>query len=111
MDTIPSGPPSTPGLAIEAVDSKSLTFHITPPELASQCVLNYTITATSSDGSVLPDITVEVSERGEPVTLITESGFDLCSNTYTFTVVANTLTGPGDRSVAFTLEHVESLGK
>ena len=110
MDNNSSGPPSAPQLGIEAEDSKTLTFHITPPEVASQCVLNYTITTTGSDDNVLPDITVEVTERGEPVAL-TESGFDLCREVYTFTVVGNTLTGPGDRSMGYTLKHAESLGE
>ena len=30
---------------------------VPPQSYAGQCVLNYTITATSSDGSVVPDIT------------------------------------------------------
>ena len=70
-------------------------FSVSPPLLSSQCVLNYTITVTSSDGSEFPDITLEVSDN---ITHI-QSGFELCVYAYNFTVVANTLTGPGQSAV------------
>ena len=73
---------------------QQIIFTISPPSYAGQCVVNYTITATSSDISVVPDITVEVSDN----IIFSEGGFDLCNNVYNFTVVANTLTGPGQRS-------------
>ena len=55
--------------------------------------------------SVVPDITVEVSDN---ITL-SEGGFDLCNNAYNFTVVANTLTGPGQRSAVVTSPDREYL--
>ena len=82
-------------------------FSISPPSYAIQCVLNYTITVTSSEGSVLPDITVEVSDN---ITL-SVGGFDSCNNAYTFTVVANTFTGPGQRSAVVSPEVTHLLGK
>ena len=91
-----------------AVDLQTFSFTITPPSVASQCVLNYTITPTGSDGTILPDITVEVTDTEAPVTL-TESGFDLCNNMYNFTVVANTFTGPGDRSAVSSPQQVDYL--
>ena len=51
-------------------------------------VLNYTITSTDSDG-VMRDITVEVTDTEATIALI-ENGFNLCNNTYSFTIVANT---------------------
>ena len=71
---------------------------ISPPPCAAsgRCVLGYTITATSSNGSVLPDITV--ASDGQGIVTLSESGFDLCDNVYNFTAVANTLTGPGNMS-------------
>ena len=83
---------------------------ISPPSYGGQCVLNYTVTATSSDGSVVPDITVAVTDTEAP-TSVTRSGFDFCNNTYTFTVVANTLTGPGQRSAVVSPEVAHFLGK
>ena len=83
----------------------SLNFTITPPSYAGQCVLNYTITATDNNGSVLTDI-IAVSDGGEAVT-VTETGFDLCNDTYNFTVVANTLTYTGNRSVTFNPETLD----
>ena len=88
------GLPSSPSLTVVARNLQQIIFTISPPSYAGQCVLNYTITATSSDGSVVPDITVEVSDN----ITFSEDGFDLCNNVYNFTVVANTLAGPGQRS-------------
>ena len=95
-----AGLPDAPGLVVTVVDIETFIFKITPPSLARECILDYTITATSNDGNVLPDITILVTDTvtTEP-TLATRSDFDMCNNTYTFTVVANTLAGPGDRSV------------
>ena len=89
------GLPPSPSLTAIAENLHRIFFTIFPPSYASQCVLNYTITATSSDGGVVSDITVEVSDN---ITL-SEGGFDLCNNAYSFTVVANTFAGPGQRSV------------
>ena len=104
MFCIPGLPPS-PSLTVVAENLQRIIFTISPPSYASQCVLNYTITATSSDGSVLPDITVEVSDN---ITL-SEGGFDLCNNAYNFTAVANTLAGPGQRSAVVTSPGVAHL--
>ena len=92
------GLPTSPSLTVVAENLQRIFFTISPPSYAGQCVLNYTITATSSDGSLVSDITVEVSDN---ITL-SEGGFDLCNNAYNFTVVANTLTGPGQRSAVVT---------
>ena len=81
---------------------QQIIFTISPPSYASQCVLNYTITATSSDGSVVSNITVEVSDN---ITL-REGGFEFCNNVYNFTVVANTLAGPTQRSAVVTSPEV-----
>ena len=91
--------PSSPSLTVVAESLPQIIFVISPPLYAGQCVLNYTITATSSDGSVVPDITVPVTDT-EATTLAARSAFDFCNNTYTFTVVANTLTGPGEPSMS-----------
>ena len=103
------GLPSSPSLTVVARSLQQIIFIISAPSYADQCVLNYIITATSSDGSVVPDITVEVSDN---ITL-REGGFNLCNNAYNFTVVANTLTGPGQRSAVVTSpdEVARFLGK
>ena len=93
-----SGPPPAPLLVAAAVDRQSVAISILPPLTEGlRCVLNYTITATSSDGTVLPAIVVEATGNGEPITHL-EAGFDLCNNTYTFSATANTLAYVGDRS-------------
>ena len=57
---------------------------------------------------MVPDITVEVADN---ITL-REGGFDLCNNVYNFTVVANTLAGPAQRSAVVTSPDVAHfLGK
>ena len=48
------GLPSSPSLTVVAGSLQQIIFVISPPSYAGQCVLNYTITATSSDGSVVP---------------------------------------------------------
>ena len=58
--------------------------------------LNYTITATSSDGS--RNITVPASEV-DGSTPVNVGGFnDLCSKNYTFTVAPRTTAGTGPMS-------------
>jgi hypothetical protein len=86
----------------------SYNFTISPPQ-PNQCILNYFIKPTDGRGVVLNNITVEVTERESPVT-VTSSGFDLCNNNYTFTVVAWTAAGPGDTSVGVNSEPV-NLGE
>ena len=85
-----------------AVDLEALNFTISPPVYGSQCVLNYTITSTDSDGA-MDDITVEVTDTEATITLM-QSGFDLCGNIYSFTAEANTLIGPGERSEVVPIE-------
>ena len=80
------------------MDDQAVAFSILPQLKGLRCVLNYNINATSRDGSVLPPIIVEATGNGEPITHI-EDGFDLCNNTYTFSVTANTLTYIGHRSM------------
>ena len=104
------GPPSAPTLTMMAINFQSFNFIIFPPSYAGQCVLNYTITATSSDGNVLPDITVEVTDRGGPASIY-GSGFDVCNTTYSFTVVAQTLTYTGGVSVAVNSVSLSSFSK
>ena len=96
------GPSSSPSLVV-AESILQIIFVISPPLAFPQCVVNYIITATSSDGSVVPDIIVPVTNTEEP-TLAARNALAFCNNTYTFTVVANTLTGPGglSRSVGIT---------
>ena len=93
-----SGPPPPPLLITAAVDHQAVAFSILPQLEGLRCVLNYTITATSRVGNVLPPIVVEATGNGEPITHI-EAGFDLCNNTYTFYATANTLTYIGHRSM------------
>ena len=101
------GLPSSPSLTVVAESLQHIISTISLPSYASQCALNYTITATRSDGSVVPDITVEVSDN---ITL-SEGGFNLCNNVYNFTVVANTLAGPGQRSAVVSPEVNHFLSK
>ena len=104
------GFPSSPSLTVVAGNLQQIIFVISPPSYAGQCVVNYTITATSSDGSVVPDITVEVIEGGGPV-VTTGSGFNACNTTYSFTVVAQTLTYTGEVSAAVNSVPVSSFSK
>ena len=104
------GPPSAPTLTVSPLRFQTISFAIFPPSYAGQCALNYTITATSSDGNALPDITVEVSDRGEPVS-ISGSGFNACNTTYSFTVVAQTLTYTGEVSAAVNSVPLSSFSK
>ena len=80
---------------------RTFSLFITPPLVGGPCVLNYTITRTSSDGRLLSDITVDVTSAGE-IVILSEDNYDICSNTYSFTVEANTLTYTGDRSAVVT---------
>ena len=94
-----------------AVDLETFNFTITPLVYSSQCVMNYTITSTDGDGTTR-DITVKVNDTEATIALI-ESGFNLCNNTYSFTIVANTLTDPGERirSEEVTPEEVDFLSE
>ena len=76
------------------MDPDTFNFTLTPQSAASQCVLRYNITPSTSDGSTLPNITVVMSEPGQPVTL-TRSGYNTCGVSYGFGVVAaiNNFTG------------------
>ena len=91
------GPPLAPVLTVVPSDLETFNFIISPLSEPSDCVLNYSITPTTSDGSVLVDIIVGPPDNGDSIT-VTMGGFDVCNTTYTFTVVANTLNGPGERS-------------
>ena len=72
-------------LAVTPGDTQSFSFTITPPT-PSECVVNYTITATSSDGSSR-DISVPVGVGGSAPINIVEPCFDVCGESYNFTVV------------------------
>ena len=76
---------------------ETFSFTISPLSEPSDCVLNYSITPTTSDGSMLADITVEPPDSGDSIR-VNMGGFDVCNIAYTFTVVANTLNGPGETS-------------
>ena len=91
-----SGRPSSPTLTVVAATLQTAIFTISPPSYAVQCVLNYTINATRSDGIVVPDITVEVNDTEAQYVIATRSGLDFCYSIHTFTVVANTLAVPGE---------------
>ena len=71
-------------------DLQSFNFTITPPT-SSNCVIHYSVTATDNDGN-METITVPRSGIGR------SSGFDLCTNTYSFTVAAVTIGGNGATS-------------
>jgi hypothetical protein len=88
--------PSAPTLTVTAVDHQSFNFTIFPLSEPSQCVLHYNITPKTSDGLVLPGISIE---SGGSVTA-TASGYDVCNITYSFTAVAVTSASPGERSIA-----------
>ena len=52
---------------------------------------------------------IEVFGSGQVAVI--ETGFDLCSSNYSFTVMPNTLNGPGEESEVFTLNLSGALGK
>ncbi len=69
----------------------SFNFTITPPSASAVCVLSYTITATPSTTS-----NIEVNadrENPSAVIEVTRGGFDLCSNSYNFTLASVALDG------------------
>ncbi len=92
------GFPSAPGLTVVVGgDLVSYDFTIIPSS-PSNCVLNYIITATSSDGSR----TITVPASGvDGSTPVNEGGFDVCTVMYSFTVapVTSEGTGPSSSSV------------
>ena len=87
------------------VNSKTFNFTIWPPATASQCVRNYIITSTDSDG-IMQNITVEIDDTKATIEHL-ENGFIICSNIYSFTIVANTVSGPGERSDIVTPDNVD----
>ena len=91
-----------------AVDLVTFSFTITPPTYGSQCVTNYTITPSVS-GVTTSDIVVEASNMEATVTHMSD-GFDMrCDNIYSFTIMANTLAGPGEMSGMVAPELVDFL--
>jgi hypothetical protein len=78
-----TGPPSSAGLAVvRGGDFISFNFTITPPT-PPDCVLIYTITATSSDGSrgfIVP------ASRVDGSTPVNVGGFNVCGANHKFTV-------------------------
>ena len=60
-------------------------------------MVNYIITATSSDGS--RNITLPASEVNGS-TPVNVGGFDVCTRTYSFTVVPETSEGTGVKSAS-----------
>ena len=91
------GPPSAPGLtATLSADLVSFEVTISPPT-PLECVTNYTLTVNSSDNSDIMDITVPTAQTSVPV-----DDVSICSESYSITVVPNTIEGPGPWSVPFT---------
>ena len=85
-------PPPAPEMIVLPVTFQSFNFLITPSEGPGQCAGSYVISSTSSDGTVT-NLTVQVTgDRGELVDSLL-SGFNLCSDTYSFTVSAVTIAG------------------
>ena len=82
----------------------SFDFHIapsTPPD----CVVNYIITATSTDGSRIVTVPASEVDRSTPVNV---DGFDVCTRTYSFTVAPVISQGIGMRSAsAFSGEFIQ----
>lgn len=58
----------------------------------------------------MSDVVAVVMDRGLPVT-VTSDGFELCSVSYNFTVVAVTQNGTGERSEVFYPQPVDFLSK
>ena len=71
-------------------DLRSFDFTIIPPPSA-QCVNEYFVTTTGSDGSM--DTTIV--RANEPLSSSSSSIFNLCANMHSFTVVAMTSEGNG----------------
>jgi hypothetical protein len=104
-----TGSPSSPNLTVAALDFQSFNFIISPLPVPSQCVLHYNITPTGSDGCVLPDITAVATENVGPIT-VTASGFDLCTDMYSFTAFAVTPVGASERSAVKTYSSPSEFG-
>ena len=99
-----AGRPSVPALSVGVVKNfHTFVFTITPPLLFSQCILNYVIIPTKRTSAGiftgLPDITVYTNGGGRdlPITYA-RGGFDLCSNSYFFSVMSRTLAYTGERT-------------
>ena len=82
-------PPSSPGLTVARDGLVSFNFTITP-STPPDCVVNYIITATSSDGS--RNITVPAGQV-DGSTPVNVDGFNVCGANHTFTVVPVTSDG------------------
>ena len=92
--------PSALGLMVAAgADLRTFDFTITPPS-NSECVDEYFITITDSESRVDSVITVPASKLGMSTS---PPGFNLCTNTYSFAVVAATsqVNGTASPSVNF----------
>ena len=91
----PSGPPSTPGLTLELGEDLT-SFDLTIiPSIPRDCVVNYIITATSSDGSRNITVPASVVDGSTPVNV---GGFDVCTVAYNITVAPETSEGTGMES-------------
>ena len=93
-------PPSAASLIVFPQNFKIFTLKIFPLSQPSNCILHYNITPMVSDGSVLPDISLDPPSSGTSIATAL-GGFDSCNNSYSFTVVAITRNGPGERSAVF----------
>ena len=83
-------PPLNPGLSVSAgADLRSFIFSITPPT-PSECVENYTITAPGVNIIVLSD---DINRQ-----IMSSPDFDLCADTFDFTVTA--VTNGGNRATS-----------
>ena len=86
----------TPGANLQ-----SFVFTITSPT-PSECVSNYSVSVTSGGGNVVTYI-VPINGVGTSASI-----FDLCANTYSFTVTAATTGGNGETSSSVGISSVES---
>ena len=65
----------------------SFDFNITSPVPMPSCISSYTYTATPTDGAgIVQDVIMFTN-----LSSFTESGFDVCKYTYSFTAVPNIL--------------------
>lgn len=76
---------------------------IVPPVYAAQCVEHYSINSFNSAGSISPvgNFNAPSNNGSEESVHFRKGGFDLCLDTYNFSIAGVTSEGTGERSELF----------
>ena len=85
-------------LSVIVDNIESVNITVTPPSVSPVCVLQYIISYFSSIDSTVTNITVDPNTDPTQTLQVAIGGLNLCDCSYTFTVVADTRNGIGERS-------------